>query len=65
MKIELDDEAVDGVVALRLREMYGDLQDGTVGLFSIDQKENDKEVKKMIKAIKRVHNFYSKPSEHL
>ena len=68
MKIEIDDEMVDKMLVNSLTstvayweqqlERYSDPDHGWIALFSVDPKEDKKEIKKMIKAATRVLKFY-------
>ena len=70
MLIEIDEEAFDVVVKEQLLwhyNMFKDMLDTHPQnpYFSKDQKEDRKHIKKMVKALKRVHNYYAPPSEEL
>jgi hypothetical protein len=66
MQFELDDEFADAIVVAELRNAYEMLLKGNnTGMYSFDDEENNKEVKKLRKALKRVHNYFSVPSEHI
>jgi hypothetical protein len=67
MMIEIDDDCVDFMIVSALRQSYESLKEGpNDGMYSWDNaEENDKEVKKLMKAIKRVHNYYSIPSNRI
>lgn len=68
MLFKLDDEYVDQIVAAELRETYELLKEAqpNPGMYSWDDEEyNARKVKQLMKAIKRVHNYYSVPSEHI
>lgn len=67
MFFELDDECVDQIVVAELRETYELLKtSNNTGMYSWDDEEyNTRKVKQLMKAIKRVHNYYSVPSEHI
>ena len=54
MKVELDDECIDDIIAQSLRWHYENW---------VHDRMDEKESKKLLKAIKKVHNFYCKPSE--
>ena len=60
-------ELLDTYIAQSLRETYYSYKNNDLGVpfYSYDEKEEAKEVKKMLKALKRVHNYYTIPSEHL
>ena len=64
---ELVRELLDTYIAQSLRESYISYKYNESGIpfYSYDEKEEAKEVKKMMKALKRVHNYYTAPSEHL
>ena len=66
MQVELDDEFADAIVVAELRNAYEMLLNGNnKGMYSLDEEENEREVKKLRKAMKRVHNYFSVPSEHI
>lgn len=68
MMIEIDDEMVDQLFVASLTstveywgqqlQRYKDPDHGWIALFSVDPEEDKKEIKKMIKAAKRVLSFY-------
>ena len=60
-------ELLDKLIVSSLREAYESYLNNPSGIpfYSYDEKEEAKQVKKMLKALKRVHNYYSIPSEHL
>lgn len=67
MLFELDDEYVDQIVVAELRETYELLKtSNNVGMYSWDDEEyNARKVKQLMKAIKRVHNYYSVHSDYI
>lgn len=59
-------EIVEQIVAKSLRETYEMLnQPQCIPVFSGDPKEEAKELKKFLKAIRKVHNWYTMPEDHL
>ena len=68
MMIEIDDEVADQIVVASLTstvdyweqqlQRYKDPEHGWIALFSVDPEEDKKEIRKMIKAAKRVLSFY-------
>lgn len=67
MFVELDDDSVDLILVQELRQTYEHLKEGpNTGMYSwTDEEYNTRKVKQLMKAIKRVHNYYSVPSEHI
>jgi hypothetical protein len=64
VEIEIDDLHFAEVVCKDLKWHYDNFAEGGV-FYSKDKEEEEKEVKKMRKALKKVINFYSKPSEQI
>ena len=68
MKIEIDDEITDKIVVANLTltvdyweeqlSRYKDPEHGWIAIFSVDPEEDKKEIRKMIKAAKRVLSYY-------
>ena len=59
-------EIVEQLVAKSLRETYEMLdRPQTIPVFSCDPKEEAKELKKFLKAIRKIHNWYTVPQDHL
>lgn len=68
MNIELDEEMKDVIVCEALKELYYELLNRDAegfAIYSWDAAVEAKKLKKMRKAIKKVHNWFSVPSEHL
>lgn len=68
MNIELDDEMKDVIVCESLKKLYYELLNRTEDEFDIyswDAAVEAKKLKKMRKAVAKVHNWFSVPSEHL
>lgn len=68
MNIELDEEQKDVIVCEALKELYFSLlnrQEDDFAIYSWDPIEEAKKLAKMRKAVKKVHNWFSVPSEHL
>lgn len=67
MLFELGDEYVEQIVAAELRKTYELLKtSNNTGMYSWDDEEyNARKVKQLMKAIKRVHNYYSVHSKHI
>jgi hypothetical protein len=67
MFIKVDEEFVDVIIAQVLKETYEHLgvPENIEHMYSFDAEENNAEVKKLRKALKRVHNYFSVPSEHI
>jgi len=54
------------IVAMSMKETIDNLNTPqVVPHFSRDPEVEAKWVKKMLKAAKRIHNYYTKPSEHI
>ena len=62
MTIELCDEQLTAIVikelSAQLHYFKKDLKDGRVGVFSFDPDEERKEMKRLIKALERVLDYY-------
>jgi len=62
MLAEITDDAADAIVRESLREILegfqSDLANKRYGMFSHDPEEDTKEIKKLMKAFRRVLNFY-------
>lgn len=59
-------EVLDQLVANNLRETYEMLsQPQCIPVFSNNPKKEAKELKKFLKAIRKVHNWYTMPEQHL
>ena len=68
MNIELDEEMKDTIVCDALKQLYFELlnrQDDEFAIYSWCPVEEAKKLAKMRKAIKRVHNLFAVPSEHI
>lgn len=68
MNIELDEEMKDTIVCDALKQLYFELlnrQDDEFAIYSWEPVEEAKKLAKMRKAIKRVHNWFAVPSEHI
>jgi hypothetical protein len=61
MLIELDDFMLDKIIAQALLDTYRSVLDNPhkVPIFSTDKEEEDKQVKKLLKSIEMVHNWYN------
>lgn len=62
MTIEVCDEQINAIVikelSFQLHYFKQDLKDGRVGVFSLDPDEERKEMKRLIKALERVLDYY-------
>lgn len=59
-------DLVEQVVQKSLRETYEMLdRPQTIPVFSCDHKEEAKKLKKFLKALRMVHNWYTVPKDHL
>lgn len=58
MKIEICGECASKLVADDLQDLYDDIDNWSVGMFSLDPEENKKETAKFKKALKAVVKFY-------
>ena len=75
MNIELKDDLADQVVVLTLykaiKQFEQDLEDYETGnrtfiaIFSTDEKEDKKQIRKHIKAFKKAHNYFCMPGEQI
>lgn len=68
MNIELTEEVIDEIVCKELKELYNELlsRDGSeFAIYSWDPIEESKKLAKMRRSIKRVHNWFAVPSEHI
>jgi hypothetical protein len=74
MNLELKDDLADQVVVLTLykaiKQFEKDLEDYETGgrfiaIFSTDTKEDKKQIRKHIKAFKKVHNYFCMPGEQI
>lgn len=68
MNIELDEEQKDVIVCEALKKLYYELlnrKEDEFAIYSWDPVEEAKKLAKMRKAIKKVHNWFEVPSEHL
>ncbi len=67
MKINTD--KADRLIAASLLDTYQDIAymntDTTVPMYSQDAKENARKVRKLLKALRRVHNYYTPVSQHI
>lgn len=66
MKIEVDDDFADQVVAGALKDTYkflGSKQD--IPIFDTDPKINKEEIKRYKEAFKLVHNWFTTPDRHI
>jgi transcriptional regulator of heat shock response len=52
------DEAEAILITMLKNDLQNLIKDGTLNLFSLDEKENQKKVKKLLKAYKRVLEYY-------
>jgi transcriptional regulator of heat shock response len=52
------DEAEAILITMLKNDLHNLIKDGTLNLFSLDEKENQKKVKKLLKAYKRVLEYY-------
>jgi hypothetical protein len=61
MIVELDDDMVDKVLADSLLNTYRSVQENpsNIPIFALDKEEDAKQVKKLLKSIERVHDWYS------
>jgi len=58
-EITLDDMEFDRIVSERLKEAYEDMK------IDAQYSGEDKDSAKLLKALKRVHNFFAIPSKHI
>ena len=59
-------DVIEHIVATSLRETYEMLsQPQDIPVFSGDPKKEAKELKKFLKSIRKVHNWYTIPEQHL
>lgn len=58
--VEVEDEEFDTLVAERLLEAYHDVQEVGIPVYP-----DDKDNKKLVKALKRVYNYFCVPSKQL
>ena len=59
-------DLIEQVVQKSLRETYEMLnRPQTIPVFSCDPKEEAKKLKKFLKALRMVHNWYTVPKDHL
>ena len=68
MNIELDEEQKDTIICAELNKLYYELlnrKEDEFAIYSWDPIEETKKLAKMRKAIKKVHNWFAVPSEHL
>lgn len=68
MNIKLDEDMKDVIVCESLKQLYFELlnrQEDEFAIYSWDPSEEAKKLAKMRKAIKRVHNWFAVPSEHI
>jgi len=74
MNIELKDDLADQVVVSALykaiKQFEKDLEDYETGdrfiaIFSTDEKEDKKQIRKHIKAFKKAHNYFCMPGEQI
>ena len=67
--IEIDDDTVDRIVAKRLVEVYEDLEkyadDGGMHVFDMDDEKDKQKIAKFMKKVRRVHNWFTVPENHL
>ena len=63
--VELDSETIDQVIVDQLfaarSSFLKDYESGTAHVFSLDPKEDRKQIRKMIKSFERVISWYSVP----
>jgi hypothetical protein len=61
MIVELDDDMLDKLFADKLLENYRNVSNNTSGIamFSLDKEEDSKKIKKLLRSIERVHDWYS------
>lgn len=52
------DEAEAILITMLKNDLHNLIKDGSANLFSLDEKENQKKVKKLLKAYKRVLGYY-------
>ena len=68
MNIELDEEMKDTIVCEALKQLYFELlnrAEDEFAIYSWCPVEEAEKLAKLRKAIKRVHNLFSVPSEHI
>jgi uncharacterized protein YeeX (DUF496 family) len=74
MNLELKDDLADQVVVSALykaiKQFEKDLEDYKIGddfiaIFSTDEKEDKKQIRKHIKAFKKAHNYFCMPGEQI
>lgn len=68
MNIELDEEMKDTIICEALKQLYFELlnrAEDEFAIYSWCPVEEAEKLAKMRKAIKRVHNWFSVPSEHI
>ena len=59
-------DVIEHIVATSLRKTYEMLnQPQCIPVFSGNPKKEAKELKKFLKAIRKVHNWYTMPEQHL
>lgn len=64
--IEIPDDEMDNFVRMSLKQTYelmSEPQD--IPVFSHDPDEDAKEIKKLLKALKRVHNWYALSEDYI
>jgi hypothetical protein len=61
MIVELDDDMLDKLFADSLLNTYRSVSNNTSGIaiFSFDKEEESKKIKKLLRSIERVHDWYS------
>ena len=68
MNIEITEEIKDVIICEALKELYfelGERSDEDWAIYSWCPIEEAEKLAKMRKAIKKVHNWYAVPSEHI
>jgi hypothetical protein len=65
--VELDIEVVDKIVVDNLHEIYHNVlsDNGGLTMFTPDRKRDTRLKKKLLKALKRVHNYYAAPGDRI
>jgi len=59
-KFKLDQDTIDDALRQSLAWQYYNLKkDPEMAVFHIDKKKDKKAINKMLKALRRVHNYYS------
>lgn len=66
MKIELDDEFMDDAIRGRLADLYHELGKSSIPIFNFDDPEDEaRKLRKLRKAVKKVHNWFALEEDRL